>query len=396
LLAAALTEPLAAALHGVEMSAPKSGDIVCVLGPRRLGNLIVAALQGYRRREKISFEIVALARHKKQLEVARALGADKVINVSHGDGGEGVAVGAEFDIVFDTTASAEGFEEALRLSRGVVHLKSTHGKEVCGLKQLTAMVSRSLITLPLFLILRVSTHHILFFFFFFPLKVIVEIYLLPLSIAALDFRWPGDIDVSRHNVNVLVLPSVPTCLIEEELQKALSHQSSPPKFHRLSIQAAAALVFNGEFLATEPPKELQGSPFPQFDLAIISSLSELDGVIRPSPPGVHSMSLVRARGAVLVATVTATIGVVSADNGNQADRSVLYEAICRRGIRVHTSRCGVFSKALELLHDNPELSDRLQETLITHQYPLKELSEAFNVARSNKEAIKVVVETGLP
>src|SRR5262245_29297316 len=40
---AVLTEPLAAALHAVETVAPRAGERVLVLGPRRLGTLVVAA-----------------------------------------------------------------------------------------------------------------------------------------------------------------------------------------------------------------------------------------------------------------------------------------------------------------------------------------------------------------
>ncbi|MCB1321736.1 MAG: alcohol dehydrogenase catalytic domain-containing protein, partial [Leptospiraceae bacterium] len=68
-LAAALTEPFAAALQGVEATAPREQDRVAVLGPRRLGSLIIAALAGYRNREQADFEIAAIARHDHLLKL---------------------------------------------------------------------------------------------------------------------------------------------------------------------------------------------------------------------------------------------------------------------------------------------------------------------------------------
>jgi len=114
LLAAALAEPFAAALHGVQMTRPREGDRVAVLGPRRLGNLIVAALSGFRKQEGVHFEIVAVSRHDKQLAVARSLGADMLVN------NKGVLpadLASSADVVFDTTASEEGFSQALLMAK---------------------------------------------------------------------------------------------------------------------------------------------------------------------------------------------------------------------------------------------------------------------------------------
>ena len=49
-LVACLTEPLAAALQGVEATFPHNGETVGVVGPRRLGMLLVIALAGFRRK----------------------------------------------------------------------------------------------------------------------------------------------------------------------------------------------------------------------------------------------------------------------------------------------------------------------------------------------------------
>ena len=58
---AVLVEPFAAALHAVRTVVPREGDRVVVLGPRRLGMLVIAALAAERRRTGRSFEILAAA-----------------------------------------------------------------------------------------------------------------------------------------------------------------------------------------------------------------------------------------------------------------------------------------------------------------------------------------------
>ncbi|MGA9063259.1 MAG: zinc-binding dehydrogenase [Terracidiphilus sp.] len=70
---AALTEPLACAVHGFEDSRPRKGDIVAVIGGGPLGLMIlhVAALAGY--------ETIAIVKHDGQVEAARQLGATHVV-----------------------------------------------------------------------------------------------------------------------------------------------------------------------------------------------------------------------------------------------------------------------------------------------------------------------------
>src|SRR6202044_874174 len=73
---AALTEPLACAVHGFEDSRPRKGDIVAVIGGGPLGLMIlhVAALAGY--------ETIAIVKHDGQVEAARQLGATHVVQAS--------------------------------------------------------------------------------------------------------------------------------------------------------------------------------------------------------------------------------------------------------------------------------------------------------------------------
>jgi L-iditol 2-dehydrogenase len=73
---AALTEPLACAVHGFEDTRPREGDTVAVIGGGPLGLMIlhVAALAGYK--------VIALVRHDGQVEAAKQLGAAHVVQSS--------------------------------------------------------------------------------------------------------------------------------------------------------------------------------------------------------------------------------------------------------------------------------------------------------------------------
>jgi L-iditol 2-dehydrogenase len=73
---AALTEPLACAVHGFEDSRPRPGDTVAVIGGGPLGLMIlhVAALAGC--------QAIALVKHDGQVEAARQLGAAHVVQTT--------------------------------------------------------------------------------------------------------------------------------------------------------------------------------------------------------------------------------------------------------------------------------------------------------------------------
>src|ERR1700747_2838625 len=70
---AALTEPLACAVHGFEDSHPRAGDMVAIIGGGPLGLMMlhVAALAGC--------ETIAVVKHDGQVEAARQLGAAHVV-----------------------------------------------------------------------------------------------------------------------------------------------------------------------------------------------------------------------------------------------------------------------------------------------------------------------------
>lgn len=130
---AVLVEPLAAALHAVTTARPRPGDRVAVLGPRRLGMLVIASLAATRD----GYTVEAVVRDPGLEALARRLGADEVhVLVGEDDAG----LEESFDLVVDTTGSPAGLARALRLARREVHLKSTHGRSAAGVDHLTELV----------------------------------------------------------------------------------------------------------------------------------------------------------------------------------------------------------------------------------------------------------------
>ncbi|CAM2069303.1 Alcohol dehydrogenase catalytic domain-containing protein [Sulfidibacter corallicola] len=342
-LAAALTEPFAAALQGVEATWPKSGDRVAVLGPRRLGMLLLAALRGFRTRQNLDFHITALARHDALLALSSRMGADDTVDLrTHSS----ASLANSFDIVFDTTGKPEGFETALKLARRVVHLKSTNGMPVLGLRHLTDLVVDELALLP------GNYHH-------------------------LGFTWPveRDVDAPRANHNVFVSPSVPDHILEEEMTQT-ARTGGQRVFHRLTFEHALQRLKNQPEDGHLFPKD---SPVPRFDLALVTNLAEADRVIRPIPD--EEFSLVRPRGAILLVDPGA----------RERDPSPLAHAIWERGIQVHSSRCGDFRRALAIMENQPELTNIMVEEMITHQFDLEDIEDAFSVASDSSRSIKVVV-----
>ncbi len=348
-LVASLTEPFAAALQGVEATHPRPGDRVAVLGPRRLGSLIIAALAGFRKKTGIDFEIIGVARHDHLLELCKELGADTVVNNAKVSAEE---LNGAFDIVFDTTGKPPGFAAALAMTRRVLHLKSTNGQEVMGLAHLTDMV-------------------------------VDEIALLPYTTGNLDYTWPTEQD-PRRNLNVYVAPGVGDDVVNEA-STASQESGRERNFHRLEVSEAEAKIGSAveeserkHVWKTEYPP---ASPFPRFDLALASNLGEVDRIVRPTPG--KEFSILRARGAVLLTKPA-----------NGSYDSELHRAVVERGIEIHTSRCGDFVRALDILKDNPQITAALEKHLITHRFPLGEIEAAFTTAADSEKSVKVIVETG--
>jgi threonine dehydrogenase-like Zn-dependent dehydrogenase len=236
--AASLAEPFAAALHAVTVSQPREGDRVAVFGAGRLGLLIMAALTIFRRSTNRDFRITALARHDKNCELARILGADTVIDMR---GSDPYSLRESQDIVFDSSGTTDGFEAALDIAAREVHLKSTNGKEFHGIKHLTEMV-------------------------------VDELSLLPCSAQNLDFHWH---DENRKNKHVFIAHDKDVML------------RGGQKAYRGPVQSAIDFLNTEQFM----------NRLPRFDIGIASSEGDIDSCIRPNPA--FEISLIRPRGAVL-------------------------------------------------------------------------------------------------
>ncbi len=143
-LSATFVEPFAAAWHAVETVSPAEGERVAVLGPGRLGLLVLAALAACRARSGRRFEILAVARSETRAELARRLGADELVRIDDAGPRAGLA-----DVVFETSGSPDGLALAACLARREVHLKSTTGLPSLGLAHPTELVVDELTLQPL-------------------------------------------------------------------------------------------------------------------------------------------------------------------------------------------------------------------------------------------------------
>jgi L-iditol 2-dehydrogenase len=113
---AALTEPLACAVHGFEDCHPQPGDTVAIIGGGPLGLMMlhVAALAGC--------EVIAIVKHDGQAEAARQLGATHVVQTSsiHKAIRETRALTPNdrgVDIAIEAVGVPEAWEEAVEMVR---------------------------------------------------------------------------------------------------------------------------------------------------------------------------------------------------------------------------------------------------------------------------------------
>jgi len=235
---AVLTEPFAAAMQAIIASPPGDKDSVAVLGPRKLGSLLIAGLRAYRRMTGKKYKIYALSKHSNILDICLELGADEGVDLSTADD---PSLHNQFDIVYDTTGSTSGFELALNLARTEVHLKSTSGQKVCGLGNLTAFV-------------------------------VDELSLLPYNHENLEFKWENE---NRKNQRVYIAPGVQGAEITGKGS------------YRTDFNEAEDILKSSEFQ----------NLLPRYDIAIASTPKEIDNIIRPDPE--NENSLVRPRGTIL-------------------------------------------------------------------------------------------------
>ncbi|TGK99350.1 alcohol dehydrogenase catalytic domain-containing protein [Leptospira levettii] len=243
--AAVLMEPFAAALQAIIASPPKKGDHVAVLGPRRLGSLILAALSSYRKSNHAEFRITAITRHDHLVKLSKEMGADDVIdlritNVEN--------LKNKFDIVYDTTSTPSGFESAIQIAKREVHLKTTNGQPMAGINHLTELV-------------------------------VDELSILPYSEENTKFHWEKE---TRSNKNIFVFENV-----SEEIKAKLKQNFT---VYIGDEKTAESILSSKDFLGH----------LPRFDVVVVSNPSEIGLVIRPNPN--HENSLVRPRGAILVDT----------------------------------------------------------------------------------------------
>lgn len=249
--AAVLVEPFAAALHAAHTIAPRPGDRVAVLGPRRLGMLVVAALVGLRTRMRqrgADCTVAAVVRDPGLSALATTFGADETFVLE----GTGARLEGTFDVVVDTTGNPDGLATAVRLARREVHLKSTHGQRSCGLRHLTAMVVDELGFAP------------------FPRTP-------PVGEAAWDRLRTGP----RPRIAWLANASPPAWLLA-----------------RADVQCGDVFSLREHFAAAT-------EGLPRADVAVVDSTLAADAAVRPCAG--DERSLVRPRGSILVhptATVT--------------------------------------------------------------------------------------------
>ena len=327
--AATIVEPFAAALHAVLLTAPKQGDAVAVLGPRRLGMLIIAALRAYRQQHSLDFKINAIIRHKNLHSLCLAMGADEVINNQCVDNR---SLEKRFDLVFDTTGKVEGFQQALKLTRKKLHLKSTHGQAVMGIEHFTDLV-------------------------------INEISLLPWNGKTIYFPWPGaDTDNVPKNI-----------LLSSRLNKnsIAQIQESFPSFH---------------YRVCDLAKTKDSADQQNYHTFITNDLTEIDQLFIKQKS--MSTPLIRPRGTIVLMAKEQN----QADN-KQQPHFKFSNIILNQHMEIYSSRCGDFKPALTMLANNPQITEIIEEKFISHSYPLAQLHQAFSTAANSRESLKVLVQT---
>jgi len=111
--AAALAEPLACVVHGLDETAPRPDDTVAVLGLGPIGLMFVALLKAR------GATVVGLGRHAPRLKAAQELGADAVLDVDAGAHWQAELQRRypRLDVVIEATGKPEAWELALALVR---------------------------------------------------------------------------------------------------------------------------------------------------------------------------------------------------------------------------------------------------------------------------------------
>jgi L-iditol 2-dehydrogenase len=111
---AALTEPLACVVQGVEDIALRAGQHLLVIGAGPIGLMFVALAR------HLGAEVTVAGRHRTRLAAARRLGAVRVVDVGDGYGLVAKirkAAGFQFDAVVEAVGKPETWEASVQLVR---------------------------------------------------------------------------------------------------------------------------------------------------------------------------------------------------------------------------------------------------------------------------------------
>lgn len=108
---AAMVEPLACVVHGLEETIPQPGDAVAVIGLGPIGLMFVALLKHR------GLHVVGVGRHSARLTLARELGAEVIEADTEGVWMETLKKGPRLDVVIEATGRPETWEQAVLLVR---------------------------------------------------------------------------------------------------------------------------------------------------------------------------------------------------------------------------------------------------------------------------------------
>ncbi|HEY0753754.1 MAG TPA: alcohol dehydrogenase catalytic domain-containing protein [Ktedonobacteraceae bacterium] len=112
---AALTEPAACALHGVESAEPRPGETIVIIGPGTLGLLGVSLFAQYHPRR-----LIVVGRRASNQETALALGATHFVTGSPWEVQQAVqelTAGTGADIVYESAGQLPALQLAFQLAR---------------------------------------------------------------------------------------------------------------------------------------------------------------------------------------------------------------------------------------------------------------------------------------